>query len=79
MNTHTVKAFFSKFFGKNSTPVVCDDCSVNPSLKAINARVIEISNFTTTAEFADMVMNRPHEVRKLRAELDPLVVESTNI
>lgn len=111
MNTQSVKAFFSKIFGKNSTLVACDDCSDLHGLKAmdesfkdmyesvenitqsiqgikedrisllgkIHARIIEISNFTTTSEFADMVVNRPYEVRKLRAELDALVVKSTNV
>lgn len=45
----------------------------------IHARIIEISEFTKTPAFRDMVINRPDEVQKLRNELDELVNIANNI
>jgi hypothetical protein len=48
-------------------------------LDKIHARIIEISDFTATTAFADMVVNRPAEVQKLRDELDALVIAANNV
>jgi hypothetical protein len=48
-------------------------------LDKIHARIIEISDFTATTAFADMVVNRPAEVHKLRDELDALVIAANNV
>ena len=45
----------------------------------IHARIIEISEFTKTSAFKDMVINHPDEVQKLRNELDELVNIANNI
>ena len=45
----------------------------------IHARIIEISEFTKTPAFKDMVINHPDEVQKLRNELDELVNIANNI
>lgn len=45
----------------------------------IHARIIEISEFTKTSAFKDMVINHPAEVQKLRNELDELVNIANNI
>lgn len=48
-------------------------------LDKIHARIIEISDFTRTPAFQDMVINRPDEVQKLRNELDELVNIANNV
>ena len=45
----------------------------------IHARIIEISEFTKTSAFKDMVINHPDKVQKLRNELDELVNIANNI
>jgi hypothetical protein len=48
-------------------------------LDKIHTRIIEISDFTRTPAFEDMVINRPAEVQKLRDELDELVSIANNV
>lgn len=48
-------------------------------LDKIHARIIEISDFTRTPSFQDMVINHPDEVQKLRDELDELVSIANNV
>lgn len=48
-------------------------------LDKIHARIIEISEFTRTPAFEDMVINRPDDVQKLRDELDELVSIANNV
>lgn len=45
----------------------------------IENRISQISAITKSPDFADMVVNRPHEVQKLRDELDALVAKSKNL
>lgn len=48
-------------------------------LTKIEIRIIEISNIARSPEFKAIALANPHEVRRLRDELDALVLKSRNL
>lgn len=63
----------------NSLNNIIDYQRKTKELFKIEARISEISAIATSPTFADMVLNRPNEVKSLRDELDSLVLKSRNL
>lgn len=62
-----------------SVDAIAETFRKDTELTKIEIRIIEISNIARSTEFKAVALANPHEARKLRDELDALVLKSRNL